>query len=215
MMDLLRRQPARVLGLLLVLPLLLPNPLHSQRSSSASAETRLLPGDVLRVEIWREEDLSGEFTVDENGVVTLPLLGERQVAEKPLDSLRQDLLEEYRVQLRNPSIRIVPLRRVFVLGSVRVPGTYSVGPTTSVLALLAQAEGVSPGGDIRRIQVYRGRDLLHDGASPDMLLSDLDIRSGDQIYVGQRGWLARNRGFVVSVLLALPSVVYTITRIAD
>jgi protein involved in polysaccharide export with SLBB domain len=216
MMALLRRRPGRVLGILVLLVLFLPYSLPSQQSTLGAAESpRLQPGDVLRVQIWREQDLSGEFTVDENGVVTLPLLGEQQVSDVPLATLRQDLVELYRLQLRNPSIDIVPLRKVFVLGSVRVPGTYTVSPTTSVLALLAEAEGITSGGDIRRIRIFRGGDLLHDRVPPEMGLSDLGIRSGDQVFIGQQGWFTRNRSFVVSVLLALPSVVYTITRIAS
>lgn len=39
--------------------------------------TSLLPGDVIRIQIWREEGLSGDFQVDEGGEVVLPLLGRK------------------------------------------------------------------------------------------------------------------------------------------
>src|SRR5688500_3271570 len=41
------------------------------RDSAAHAASALRPGDVVRVRIWREPDFSGDFTVNESGVVTL------------------------------------------------------------------------------------------------------------------------------------------------
>jgi hypothetical protein len=56
---------------------------------------------------------------------------------------------------------------------------------------------------------------LLDRVPPGASLSSLNLRSGDQIVVGNRPWLMRNQAFVVSVILAIPSVVYTITRIGN
>ncbi|MBA2669890.1 MAG: polysaccharide biosynthesis/export family protein [Gemmatimonadetes bacterium] len=173
----------------------------------------LQPGDLVRVVIWREEDLSGEFPVDEAGSVIFPLIGEKQVAGIPLRELRTALLEEYRIHLRNPSITITPLRRLNVLGEVNRPGPYEVDPTTNLIGVVALAAGPTTSGDLRRIRVLRDGRVVQDRVAAEASLSSLGIRSGDQIMVGPRSWLARNTPFVVSVLLAVPSVVYTITLI--
>ncbi|MBA4156350.1 MAG: SLBB domain-containing protein [Gemmatimonadetes bacterium] len=167
----------------------------------------------MRVVIWREEDLSGEFPVDEAGSVIFPLIGEKQVAGIPLRELRTALLEEYRIHLRNPSITITPLRRLNVLGEVNRPGPYEVDPTTNLIGVVALAAGPTTSGDLRRIRVLRDGRVVQDRVAAEASLSSLGIRSGDQIMVGPRSWLARNTPFVVSVLLAVPSVVYTITLI--
>lgn len=178
-----------------------------------SGAVTLQPGDSIRLTVWREPDMSGGFLVDENGVATLPLLGEIQVTDIPLDVLRERLLHDYRELLRNPSIEITPLRKVLVLGEVNLPGPHAVNPTESLLGVVALAGGPTNEGNPRSIQIVRDGRVINDRASPSVTLNELQVRSGDQIVVRPRSWLSRNRSFVVSLLLAIPSVVYTITRI--
>jgi protein involved in polysaccharide export with SLBB domain len=172
----------------------------------------LLAGDLLRVEIWREEDLSGEFPVDQNGDVVLPLLGERHVTGIPIEELRQSLLIDYRRELRNPSITITPLRRIYVLGEVNEPGLLTVDPTVSLAGAVALAGGANQQGDLRRIQVIRSGQPVLDGVAPTAALSTLDVRSGDQIFVGRRSWLDRNSTFLVSSVLSITSIVITLLQ---
>jgi polysaccharide export outer membrane protein len=171
-----------------------------------------MPGDVIQVEIWREEDLSGEFLVDEDGTVTLPLLGRRKVTGVPLDETREALLEAYREELRNPSIVLTPLRRVYVLGEVNQPGLRLVDPTMSLAGAVALAGGANQTGDLRRIRVIRDGSVIHENVPADRGLALVDIRSGDEIFVGRRGWFDRNSTFVVSALLSVTSLVISLLR---
>jgi protein involved in polysaccharide export with SLBB domain len=59
---------------------------------SALGAVPLLPGDLLRVSVWREPDLSGEFLVDRNGSVVLPLLGELTIPGTAFSDVRGDSL---------------------------------------------------------------------------------------------------------------------------
>lgn len=188
-----------------------PHRLLAQEQAPPSESITLQPGDVLLVAIWREEDLSGEFTVDESGTVTLPLLGEEKVTGIPLEQLRDRLIEEYRVQLRNPSINVTPLRRIDVLGEVRQPGVYKIDPTVSLAGAVALAGGATSAGDLNRITVVRSgglRERIPSGTS----LNTAQLRSGDQIFVGQRGWFERNSTFVVSALLSITGIVISVIR---
>jgi polysaccharide export outer membrane protein len=185
------------------------------RLSHAQADTvavTLNPGDLIRVQIWREEDLSGEFLVDESGMVTLPLVGEKRVAGIPIRRLRTELLEAYRVHLRNASINITPLRRINVLGEVARPGLYPVDPTVSLAGVVAIAGGATATGDIRRIRIVRDGTVLMERAGAAETLNALELRSGDQIFVDRRGWFDRNSTFVVSALLSITSIVITLAR---
>lgn len=184
-------------------------------ASSAGAQAppiTLEPGDVLRVEIWREKDLSGDFPVDETGSVTLPLLGEKQVVGIDLPLLKDSLLSEYRIQLRNPSITITPLRRIYVLGEVNAPALYQVDPTISLAGAIAIAGGATEAGDIRKIRVIRGNEVVVDRIEAEKALSAVNIRSGDQIFVGRRNWLDRNSTFLVSATLSIASIVVSLLR---
>ena len=189
-----------------------PASLEAQ-AQPAGEVVSLQPGDALRVEVWREEDLSGTFQVDSDGVVTLPLLGSRQVTGIPLRQFRDDLIREYRVQLRNPSITITPLRRVNVLGEVNKPGLYEVDPTISLAGVVALAGGTTSAGDLSRIRILRGGQVLRERVAADVMIDAVDIRSGDQILVQQRGWFERNSTFVASLLLSVTSLIIGITRL--
>jgi protein involved in polysaccharide export with SLBB domain len=202
-----------ILAVLLLAAFTWPCGAQSAPPSAAAADVYLEPGDVVRVAIWREDDLSGDFLVDENGLVTFPLLGEQQVTEIPIRQLRETLLSAYRVYLRNPSINVTPLRRINVLGEVNRPGSYEVDPTVSLIGVVAMAAGPTGMGDIKRIRVVRNGQVIHGDVAPESSLGSLGVRSGDQIMVAQRNWLARNTPLVVSVLLTIPSVIYTITMI--
>lgn len=176
----------------------------------ADDQVALRPGDVVRITIWREEDLSGEFLVGTDGVVVLPLLGRKRVTDVPLPQLRDTLLQEYQIQLRNPAIEITPLRRINVLGEVNKPGLYEVDPTITLAAAVALAGGATQSGDLNKISVLRGERVIRERVGAQASLSTVDVRSGDQIFVEPKSWFSRNSTFLVSAALAVPGVIATV-----
>jgi polysaccharide export outer membrane protein len=172
------------------------------RSQAPQEQVTLQPGDAVRVVIWREPELSGDFPVDERGAVTLPLLGVRRVTHLPMAQVRDSLMAGYLRQLRNSSINITPLRRVNVLGEVLRPGILSVDPTITLAEVVALAGGTTPSGDLRRIRIVRKGNVILERVTADARLSSFDIRSEDQIFVGRRGWLDRNSGLLLSTLVS-------------
>lgn len=172
----------------------------------------LRPGDVVRVRIWREDDLSGEFPVDEDGAVVLPLLGKKQVGGMTGPRLRDELMEAYAVHLRNPSISIIPLRRLNILGEVGRPGIYQVDPTVSLAEAVALAGGATGAGDLDRIVIVREGKVMQKRVSAQHTINAVDLRSGDQIIVQQRSWFERNSTFVISLLLSVTSIVINLAR---
>ena len=177
--------------------------LDSARAQMAPANS-LLPGDLIRVQIWREDTVSGDFMVDEQGTVVLPLLGPKHVAGISTDSLKSQLIAEYGHFLVNPAVNITLLRRINVAGEVRVPGLYVVDATNSVADVIAKAQGVTPNGNAEDIRLVRdGRSGPITGA---LSLQEAGIRTGDQVVVGKRGWWGRNFGAVMNTMSVLASV---------
>lgn len=197
----------RFASVLLVILLCARPVLVGAQPTAGDRGVTLQPGDVISVQIWREPDLSGSFLVDEQGIVVLPLLGEKRVVDVPIRALREMLVEEYRVQLRNPSITITPLRRIHVLGEVTKPGLYEVDPTITLAAAVALAGGATQVGDLNRIRIIRGESMLMERVGATAALTAVDIRSGDQILVDRRSWFERNSTFLISVGLSIPSVI--------
>ena len=172
----------------------------------------LEPGDVVKVTVWREKDLTGQFEVDETGRLTLPMLGPMRVLGRPWHALRDSLLTEYGRQLRNPSVVLTPLRRVQVLGEVTKPGQYLADPTLSLAGLVALAGGATPQGDLRRIRVVRKGRTIIASAAIETLLLDSGVHSNDQIFVGRRPWLERNGAFLASALISTASIVIALIQ---
>jgi len=172
----------------------------------------LRAGDVVRLRIWREPDLSGDFSVDETGRVTFPKLGAYDVAQESATSLKEKLVRAYQVYLVNPSIDIVVLRRVNILGAVRNPGLYPVDATMTISDALAVAGGATPLGDADKVEVVRNGERLRVRVSQGTRITESAIQSGDQLFVPERGWLSRNTGIVAALITAGVSVVITLAR---
>ena len=155
-------------------------------------------GDLIRLRIWREEDLSGEFQVDSKGTVVFPRLGEYRVTGETSESLVARLIEDYRKYLRNPSIEITVLRRINILGAVTKPGIYTVDPTITIADALGLAGGVTPAGDQNRVRIIREGQDLTTKVTERTRVGDSLIQSGDQIYVPERSVLSRNSNTFVA-----------------
>ena len=187
-----------------------PAPAETQ-SVQDPEELFLMPGDILRVVVWREPDLSGDFQVDQDGTLVLPLLGKLLVTDRAWNIVKDDLMQDYLRDLRNPSIELTPFRNVYVLGEVNLPGRYNVHPTDDNLAgAVSLASGVTPDGDVTNMRIVRDGVIILDGIAGEQRLSELGIRSGDQLFIGRRGWLDRNSTFIASAILSLSGIVVAI-----
>ena len=160
------------------------------------------PGDVVRLKIWQEPDLSGEFTVNETGTVVVPRLGPVRAGGMTDAALRARLVAGFGQYLQHNSIDVTVLRRIQVLGAVRNPGLYPVDGTMSIADVLAVAGGTGTEARVDRVQLVRAGRRLDVRLTGQERVADTPIRSGDQLFVPQRGWADRNTGTVVSVLTA-------------
>ena len=147
------------------------------------------PGDVLRVEVYGEPDLSADYTVSDAGGIDFPLLGvvevggltTREVAELLRARLGDGFIVSPVVTVRVAEFGSQPVQ---VLGAVQKPGTYTVPGTATVLDVLARAGGIR-GEGVSEIRVTRGdrvttmsyADLVERGAG------DLRLHGGDVVFV--------------------------------
>ncbi len=161
------------------------------------------PGDVVRVRIWREPELSGEFTVDETGTVVLPRLGAMTLRDEAAGEVRTRLVDAYEQFLSHTSVEVTLLRRLQVLGAVRNPGLYAVDATMTVEDGLALAGGVTTEGSPDHIELIRHGEKLPVQLNRRTPINDSPIRSGDQLYVPNRGWISRNPAVAVGILSVL------------
>ncbi len=167
----------------------------------------LRPGDVIRLRVWREPDLSGDFAVDETGVVTFPKIGQFNALEYTPQALKQKMLESYAQYLRNPSIEVTMLRRINILGAVQKPGLYPVDATMTVADALAVAGGATPNGDPHHVDLVRNGVRIQERISSDVNLAATPLRSGDQLFVPERSFVVRNSGLVATAISVSASLI--------
>ena len=170
-----------------------------------TAEPPLAPGDMVRLHFWQEPQLSGDFPVDERGLVTLPLLGMRQMGQWPADQVKAQLIRDYARQLRDQPAQITMLRRVAVIGEVQNPGLYHVDPTMRIGDILALAGGPTPDARLNRANVKRQGRVMYAGLDDSVLLQG--FRSGDQIVVPRRAWIERNAAILIGASLSALAIV--------
>jgi protein involved in polysaccharide export with SLBB domain len=186
-----------------------PNGADSARVSSTS----LGPGDFILVKIWREPDLSDTVQVDNAGVGVFPKLGPMKVTGIRPDSLERLLVRDYSRYLQNPSIRVTVLRRITIWGAVMRPGAYPVDLTMTITDALTLAGGATAEGKSDKVELRRGNvRRVVDLSDKIQRVSDLSLRSGDQLIVPQRSWVSRNPGLIVGAIGTVTSIVWLIAR---
>src|SRR5919199_758162 len=146
--------------LLAVPPAVAQDTTHATRFAQAHTPDAILPGDVVRVRIWREPDLSGDFPIDESGEVVLPRIGPVKATSETPQSLKAKLYSEYQKYLAQTSIDVTVLRRVQVLGAVRNPGLYPLDATMTISDAVAMAGGVTSDGNDKKVELVRGGKKL-------------------------------------------------------
>jgi polysaccharide export outer membrane protein len=163
----------------------------------------LKPGDVLRLRIWREPDLSGDFPIDESGSAILPRLGPMLVTGIPAVQLKQRLTSEYQKFLNNPSIEVTPLRRIAILGAVRNPGIYPIDPSITLGQAPSIAGGAIPDSKRNMIELRRNGSVREVDLKKQPALAGLPLSSGDQVYIPERSWFSKNATWVVSTAIGV------------
>lgn len=122
-------------------------------------EYRLGPGDKLRVEVYREAQLSQSLQVRPDGKITLPLVGDVLAAGKTSIELRDGLTTALKEYVTNPVVTVIVVEasaaQVFVIGEVANPGVQVMQGPMTVLQALAQAGGLGAFAHRSDIRILR------------------------------------------------------------
>lgn len=182
---------------------------------AAPAVRTLHPGDGLRVRIFREPELSGEYMIDERSMVVLPKLGPVSVHDVPADSIRPMLLDMYGKYLSGDAIEIMAFRRVAITGEVLKPGLYPIDPTLSVAEAIIQAGGVGPMGKRNDVQLRVYGTGKTKRVEAERLVWDTPAGGTQQLYVPRRSWLVRNIIPTITLSLSIANMAFWLVRLAN
>lgn len=163
------------------------------------------PGDTVIVELFGEQTGRYSLVVDRLGQLNLPDFGPLQVAGQNFDSMRAEIerrLSEETIGVR-ASVSMGPLRsiRVFVLGDVARPGSYTVSGLSTITHALFVSGGVSEVGSLRNVELKRDGNTVTSLDVYDLLLrgdtsNDERLQSSDVVFVPPVGTIAAIGGRV-------------------
>ena len=171
----------------------------SGANAQGATEYQLAPGDIIRITVFQNPDLTTETRVSEAGVVTFPLVGNVQVGGLTVPAAEALIAKQLRGGgfVLKPQVGILPLQmrgsQVAVLGQVNRPGRYPLETADMRLSdMLATAGGIAPTGADEIVLVGKrdGKSVRMTIDIPELftngdLANDAPLAGGDVIYVSR------------------------------
>jgi polysaccharide biosynthesis/export protein len=154
---------------------------------------RLGPGDKLRIEVYKDTQLSQSVQVRPDGKITLPLVGDLEATGHTPIELRDTIAASLKEYITNPTVTVIVVEalasQVFIMGEVAHPGPVPLHGPTTILQALAVAGGFKEFANTKDVRVMRAtangvqtlrfnyKDAVNGDAKPFFL------RSGDTVIV--------------------------------
>ena len=137
--------------------------------ADTSADYRLVPGDKLRIEVYKDAQLSQTLQVRPDGKITLPLVGDLPASGRTSNELRDTISASLKEYIANPVVTVIVTETVppviYVVGEVTSPGPQPLTGQVSVLQALAGAGGFKDFAKTKDIRIQRktatGMTTLH------------------------------------------------------
>jgi polysaccharide biosynthesis/export protein len=162
-------------------------------ASSLPEEYRMSPGDKLRIEVYKDPQLSQSVQVRPDGKVTLPLIGDIVASGRTPIELRDGIGAALKEYVTNPTVTVIVVEAAaataYVMGEVNHPGAVNLTSPLTVLQALAVAGGLKDFADAKKIRILR-KDATGEQMIPfnykDALKSPrapIYLRPGDTVVV--------------------------------
>lgn len=138
-------------------------------ASSERADYRLGTGDKVRVIVYGEDDLGGEFQVDATGQVRLPLIGQVKAGGLTARTVEMNISTALAAgYVNNPrvSVEVTAYRPLYIVGEVRKPGEYPFANGMSAASAIALAGGFTPRAQESVVYIRRDGQVREEQAAP-------------------------------------------------
>lgn len=157
------------------------------------------PGDQVRIQLFGKESKAYDLYVTRDGLLQIPELGPIPVAGQRFSELKVEISQRVAEQMIGIQVFVSlgELRsiRVFILGDVNRPGSYTVSSLSTMTNALFVSGGIKPIGTLRNIQLKRQGEVINTLDLYDLLLEgdtsgDARLQPGDVIFIPPVGRLA-------------------------
>jgi len=134
----------------------------AQQVTANDTEYKIGAQDLLRIDVWKEDQLTRTVPVRPDGKVTLPLLNDVQAAGLTPMQLAGVISEGLKKYVNNPQVTVtiteINSRRIYVTGEVARAGAFPLLPNMTVLQALSSSGGFSQFARLKNIYVLRVED---------------------------------------------------------
>jgi polysaccharide biosynthesis/export protein len=118
------------------------------------------PGDKLRVTVFQEDSLSGDFQVEDNGQIDYPIIGLVEAQGMTPSELSRHISDRLREKaLRKPDVQVALVERaqgtITIEGAVNQPGVVPIAGPTTLIQAVALARGTHEDADPSKVVVFR------------------------------------------------------------
>jgi polysaccharide export outer membrane protein len=126
-------------------------------------EYRLGPGDKLRIEVYKDVQLSQSVQVRPDGKITMPLIGDIEATGHTPIELRDTITGALKEYVTSPTVTVIVVETMaataYVIGEVNHPGAINLQVPVTVIQALALAGGLKDFANTRNIRILRKRRL--------------------------------------------------------
>jgi polysaccharide export outer membrane protein len=162
---------------------------------AAEGEYKIGPQDIVRIDVWKEPDISRTIPVRPDGKISLPLLSDVQAAGLTALQLADSIRDGYKKFINSPQVTVtvtdINSRRVYVSGEVSHPGALPLLPNMTVLQALTSSGGFTQFARIKNIYILRteeGKQVKHPFNYKDVIAGkkpedNILLQPGDTIVV--------------------------------
>ena len=166
-----------------------------ERAAPEDPAFKIGPQDVLRIDVWKEDQLTRTVPVRPDGKITLPLLNDIQAAGLTPMELATVIREQLKKYITNPQVTVsvteINSRRVYVTGEVARPGAFPLLPNMTVLQALSSSGGFTQFARAKNIYVLRtenGKQVklpfnYKEAVSGEKTEQNIELQAGDVIVV--------------------------------
>jgi polysaccharide export outer membrane protein len=153
------------------------------------------PGDLLSIDVWKEEELSKQVSVRLDGKISLPLVNDVQAAGLTSTELRNHLTEQYKDFVDVPEVAVTVIesrsKRIYLLGKVNAPGEYPLQKDMTIVQAISLAGGLAEwadSSDVKLIRKIKGTEKTfrvdYDAiVSGEDLAQNVQLQPDDTIFV--------------------------------
>lgn len=163
-----------------------PPPMSAEEARAGEDGYLLGPGDKLRITVYNEPGLTGEYIVTPTGTISFPLVGEIQAKSRSIVQVQREIegkLSRGYIKDARANIEVLNYRPYYIFGEVNKPGQYDYSVGLDVQQAIAAAGGFTYRANQNIVFVRRAKG---EERSVDLREGSANVLPGDTIRIGER-----------------------------